>query len=140
MWRGNLAIHFCESDLHRLGVLARSAYPDEACGALVGQRQPEGHSVLSVRPIPNLSPSARDAFEMDIEQMLKIEHEARHSGLELIGFWHTHPNGLACPSERDASYAWNGYSYTIIGVSDCGAIEVKSWRPAHGEFQREPLV
>jgi proteasome lid subunit RPN8/RPN11 len=140
MWAPNQNIFFCDTELHRLGHFARSAYPHEACGVCVGQRQPEGHNVLSVHPIQNLSRDKRIAFEMDVEELLKVECHARHSGLELVGFWHSHPDGPARPSPRDVSFAWNGYSHTIIGVSARGAIEVKSWRAIEGLFQSETLV
>lgn len=56
------------------------------------------------------------------------EKEARAKGLDVIGFYHSHPNAPARPSQYDLDHAWPFYSYIIVSVQDRAAAAMTSWR------------
>ena len=83
---------------------ARAAFPRECCGLIEGRRIGDRTIVTALYPVPNLSPEA-DRFELDPMTHLRMMREARETGRTIIGCYHSHPNGLARPSERDAQGA-----------------------------------
>ena len=78
----------------------------EACGVLVGKLLGARVHVDSVHRVPNLAADPAVGFFADPGEVVALEHEARSRGLELVGFWHTHPSGSATPSRSDLSEAW----------------------------------
>lgn len=82
---------------------AEAAYPEEACGLVVGRCQPDGTRVVAeVVPSANVSrdDKARN-FEIDPELRFRTEKRLRGATASVIGHFHSHPNGQARPSERD---------------------------------------
>jgi proteasome lid subunit RPN8/RPN11 len=120
---------------------AQAAYPYEGCGILVGT----GGEVTEVRDGTNtrgLEDRARDRYVLDPMDILRAEREADAAGLEVVGFWHTHPDHPSQASRYDADHAWPGYVYVIVSVIDGRAAGEQAWvleseEPA--EFREEPL-
>ena len=114
--------------------LAAAAYPLEGCGVLVGAVGVDGSvSVRSVSGAANLSPRGRDRYELDPLAIVRAERAAREAGLEVVGFWHSHPDHPAVPSRLDTERAWADYLYVIVSTSPGGSFEVQAWRlPAGG--------
>ena len=105
-------------------------YPDEVCGFLLGTRVDGDKVVREVRPVANRweeTEQRRRRFLIGPEDFLKAERDARAAGWEILGFYHTHPDHPARPSETDREAAWPGYSYVIQSVRDRRADEVHSW-------------
>ncbi|MBL8482587.1 MAG: M67 family metallopeptidase [Rhodocyclaceae bacterium] len=120
---------------------ARAGYPLEVCGLLLGRRVGDGARVERVRSARNLSVDrAHDRFELDPLDFLPIDAEARESGREILGVWHTHPDHPARPSETDRAAAWPGWSYVILSVAQDGVRDVRSWRLEQGEFVEEAVA
>ena len=117
--------------------LAASAYPSEGCGVLVGAVWPDG--VLAVRSVTsgaNLSARGHDRFELDPLAILRAERGARGAGLEVLGFWHSHPDHPAVPSRLDTERAWAEYLCVIVSSSADGTGDLRGWRllPGAGGF------
>ncbi|HEY0410975.1 MAG TPA: M67 family metallopeptidase [Candidatus Dormibacteraeota bacterium] len=117
--------------------LAASAYPSEGCGVLVGA--PGGGGALAVRSVTsgaNLAARGRDRFELDPLAILRAERAARAAGLDVLGFWHSHPDHPAVPSRLDTERAWAEYLYVIVSSSADGTGDVRAWRllPGAGGF------
>ena len=120
---------------------AEAAYPYEGCGVLVGI---EGE-VTEVRNGTNIrgpQDRARDRYVLDPRDILRAEREADAAGLEVVGFWHTHPDHPSRASRYDADHAWPGYVYVIVSVIQGRAAGEQGWvleseDPA--EFREEPL-
>ena len=108
-----------------------AGYPDEICGFLLGT-QAEGEKVVrEVVPADNNweeTGERRRRFLIAPEDFLREERRARAAGWEILGFYHSHPDHPARPSETDREAAWPGYSYVIQSVRDGRAAEVHSWR------------
>ena len=93
-------------------------YPQECCGALLGRCGRDGWRVeLAVRADNARADSARSRYEIAPAELVKIEREARGRGLEIAGFYHSHPDHPAEWSETDLAEAhWVGCSYVITEV------------------------
>ena len=60
--------------------------------------------------------SPRNRFSVTSEDVLSAEKAAREQGLEVVGWYHSHPDHPARPSEYDREHAWPWYSYIIVSV------------------------
>lgn len=121
---------------------AEAAYPEECCGALFGVSYPPApvspaapsapstvRELVRAVPLANEWEGGREArYLIPASVVRELESEARGSGLELVGFFHSHPGGVAVPSTFDLEVAWPWYSYLIVatgprvdGVAGIGA-------------------
>lgn len=124
--------------------------PRECCGVLFGHRtggESDGPEVLRALPCRNVAERPETSYRIDPAELIAAQREARGLGLEIIGFYHSHPGHPAEPSARDLEEAeWDGCSYLVISVE-----EASGWRqPAEARsfvlvatpsrhFEEEPL-
>lgn len=104
---------------------AAETYPNECCGALIGSEE----SVVSVVPLENTTEEGpRRRFLVRPADYRHAEAEARSAGAELVGFYHSHPDHPARPSQYDLDHAWPNLSYVIVAVEQGHPGAVASWR------------
>ncbi len=120
-------------------------YPYECCGLLLGTFGPDGvKKVVETYPISNAreEEAKRNRFLIRPEELLKGEREARARRLDVVGFYHSHPDHPAVPSGFDLDHAWPTYSYVIVAVASGRAGEVLSWEleSDRSKFNSEPIV
>jgi proteasome lid subunit RPN8/RPN11 len=131
-------------------------YPYECCGALLGQdlglresavsdKTSHGVSreVLSLFPLVNRrDDSPRNRFSVTAEDVRDAEKTAKAQGLEVIGWYHSHPDHPARPSEYDRDHAWPWYSYIIVSVHSGVPQDMTSWRlkDDRSEFLEEKIA
>ena len=109
-------------------------YPHECCGALLGREELlEGKKI--VREILGLFPlvnrrddSPRNRFSVTSEDVRAAEKAAKDKELEVVGWYHSHPDHPAKPSQYDCDHAWPWYSYVIVSVANGKPQEMTSWR------------
>jgi proteasome lid subunit RPN8/RPN11 len=114
------------------------AYPHECCGALIGR---DG-VVSRAFPLPNTTEEGpRRRFLVRPSDYREAERQASELGAELLGFYHSHPDHPARPSQYDLEHAWPFFSYVIISVQAGVPGDVTSWRlrEDRGAFDEEPL-
>jgi proteasome lid subunit RPN8/RPN11 len=108
---------------------AAETYPDECCGALIGHPGASAPSVMTVVPLPNQTEEGpRRRFLVRADDYRHAEEKARASGGELLGFYHSHPDHPARPSQYDLDHAWPNLSYVIVAVDRGTPGAVASWR------------
>jgi proteasome lid subunit RPN8/RPN11 len=74
------------------------------------------------------------------ETLLAAQRYARDRQLEIVGIYHSHPDGLAIPSECDRLWAWQQYSYIIASVREGKTVDIQSWQlDSDRQFQREEI-
>lgn len=120
----------------------RETYPEECVGGLLGRRG-EGAHVTRIERIDNSRGSERARrYEVAPQDYLRLEKLADESGLELLGFYHSHPDHPAVPSAYDRAHAFPFFHYLVCAVPSGRPGEVTAWRLAddRGEFEREPIV
>lgn len=121
---------------------ARAEYPYECCGALFGTEQGEQRRVHYALRLANERMDERERrFFISPQQVLMAERRARQEGLLLLGFYHSHPDHPAVPSEYDRQHALPWYSYVIVSVQQGEPGELRSWRlrDDRSAFDEEPL-
>jgi proteasome lid subunit RPN8/RPN11 len=109
---------------------AERDYPYECCGLLIGRfLKDEDKEVLETYPISNAreEEAKRNRFLIRPEEMLAGERVAMKKGLEVVGFYHSHPDDAAVPSRYDLDHAWPVYSYIIVSVREGSARDLRSW-------------
>lgn len=115
-------------------------YPNEICGIMLG---PRGNgTVTEVRPARNLVVDrARDRYEIDPRDHMRIQREADAGGLDVVGYYHSHPDHPAQASRFDTERAWAGYVYVIVAVHEGKPVDANAFVAAKdgGPFNSEPL-
>jgi proteasome lid subunit RPN8/RPN11 len=104
-------------------------YPHECCGALLGQPSAEGWQVkAAVRAGNTRTDSAHNRYQIAPAELVKIEREARSQGLDIAGFYHSHPDHPAQWSATDLAEAhWLGCCYVITAVAQGKATVTNSF-------------
>ena len=117
--------------VERIRARGAETYPHECCGALLGSDGDGGREVVEIMPLVNQrEDSPRNRFAITPEDVRDAEAGARKAGLDLIGWYHSHPDAPARPSEFDREHAWPWYSYVIVSVQARAPREMNSWRLA----------
>ena len=104
-------------------------YPYECCGLLLGRYRPEGKTVSETYPISNAREESakRNRFLITPEELMRGERYARGKDVEVVGFYHSHPDSPAVPSRYDLEHAWPTYSYIIVSTTAGAAKDLFSW-------------
>lgn len=129
-----------------------AAYPNECCGVMIG------HDVVNVgavhgeqrRVVERLQPLTNSfekdeqyhRFRLDPLEYIQVEKAAGAEGKLVLGFYHSHPDCPARPSEYDREHGWPFYSYVIVSILKRVPAEMTSWLldEATEQFGREEIV
>ena len=117
----------------------RATYPHECCGALIGR----DNVVVDTFALPNTTEEGpRRRFLVRPSDYRQAEQRAASLGLELLGFYHSHPDHPARPSQYDLDHAWPSFSYAIVSVADGRDGDLLSWRlrDDRSHFESEDVV
>jgi proteasome lid subunit RPN8/RPN11 len=99
-------------------------FPDECCGALVGK----GDEVSAAVPLPNTTAEGpRRRFMVRPSDYMAAERAASERGGDLLGFYHSHPDHPARPSQFDLDHAWPNFAYVIVSVMAGRAADMTVW-------------
>jgi len=111
-----------EIDINQEG---EKAFPNECCGILMGRDD----EISAILPIINAWEHEEQyhRFSIEPQYMLKAEREAHVRGLDVLGFYHSHPNTEAVPSEYDREHALPFYVYLIVSVKGNKAEKLTAW-------------
>ena len=120
-----MAITLSEGVVAAIRAHGRDTYPDECCGALIGR---DG-VVTESFALPNTTEEGpRRRFLVRPADYRAAEARAAETGRELMGFYHSHPDHPAAPSQYDLDHAWPFFSYVIVSVQNGEARDLRSWR------------
>lgn len=117
-------------------------YPYECCGVLLGRVEGDTKIVTEVRALENVHDEGHERrYLISGEAMFRVEKEARANGLKTLGFYHSHPDHPARPSEYDREWAWPWYSYIIVAVASGEPQRMTCWTldDDRQAFQRETI-
>jgi proteasome lid subunit RPN8/RPN11 len=140
-----MAIRISETHLGAIRAHGRESYQDEACGVIYGRDQGSFKEVLALAPLANSRDGQRHRrFLITPKDYQRAESEASARGMELLGFYHSHPDHPAYPSSYDLEHAWPFFSYLIVSVNKGEPTDVRSFvmsedRSAFAEEQIEAI-
>lgn len=119
------------TDQNRFEIVSHgeAEYPRECCGFLIGQlRGTETTVTKTLRASNTRTDHAHNRFEIDPLELMRVDRTERAVGKTVVGFYHSHPDVAAMPSEYDRERAWPGYCYVIVSVRLGEAVDVRNWR------------
>ena len=135
-----MAIELNLESSNRIEQHAAEAYPNECCGFLLGREENGSRVVVEVAPIQNAwqsmennpyevrpEDSLKNRSLVDPKDYLRIDREARQKGLDIISFYHSHPDHPARPSEFDRKHALPFLIYVILAVEKGVPREMTAW-------------
>ena len=122
-------ITIAESLLREIRAHGVKDYPYECCGLLLGHYDPDGKLVTETYPISNAREESakRNRFLIEPQELMRGERYARDHYLEVVGFYHSHPDSPAVPSQYDLEHAWPTYSYIVMSVEKGRTVDLRSW-------------
>jgi len=118
-----------ERQLNEMREHAQRDYPFECCGLMLGRFE-DGHKVMAeTYPISNAreEEAKRNRFLIRPEELMRGEKYASENGFDVVGFYHSHPDDRAVPSQYDLEHAWPTYSYIVVSVERGQAVDLRSW-------------
>ncbi|MDR3234205.1 MAG: M67 family metallopeptidase [Planctomycetaceae bacterium] len=132
-----------QQQIAEINVHAEAEYPNECCGAVLGHFESGKKTAREVLPISNKreDTAKHNRFLITPQEFLHCEKAARKQGLEVIGFYHSHPDHPAAPSQYDLDHALPVYSYIIVAAAAGKADKMTSWELQHDrtKFLEEPI-
>jgi desampylase len=132
-----MALHLSRKQHQQLLDWAKEAGFEECCGLLLG----DGNGVSELRLTQNVAADPLSHFEIDPAALILAEREARQGGSTILGYFHSHPNGLERPSERDASDAnADGRVWLIVAKGRITAWEPRADVPGKTRFEARDVI
>jgi proteasome lid subunit RPN8/RPN11 len=124
-------------EIRRQGELA---YPAECCGVVAG-RAGELKDVVRLVAMRNRRTDDPHRYLISPDDLRRTMSELHGSELEVLGYYHSHPDHPAAPSAFDTEHAWPWYSYIIVRVDRGRAAELTSWvlEDDRSAMSREPV-
>jgi proteasome lid subunit RPN8/RPN11 len=105
---------------------AAESYPEECCGILLGELR-ERRAAMAL-PARNTAEERHHRYLIEPLAIVRADKLAQEKGLEIIGFYHSHPDHPAAPSRTDYELAWPDYVYLIAGMTAEGPGELRAWQ------------
>ncbi len=135
-------IEFTRATYDAVVAHAREGDPDEVCGVLAGHHGTDGERSVVTRTheTENVAEHPRTRYRIDPESQLEAIEAAESDGLDVVGFYHSHPAGPSAPSDTDVERAtWPGYSYVICALDGPPFVGSWRWNGEAGRFEREAV-
>lgn len=120
--------------LERIREHGRATYPEECCGVMLGRFDRVAGRTDVTRLVAEENQREdqhrHNRYLITPQSVLRADREARAEGLSIVGYYHSHPDHPARPSDFDREHAWPGVSYLIVSVEKRNVADIRSWRLA----------
>jgi proteasome lid subunit RPN8/RPN11 len=141
-----IPLHMPASFARQIEKEGAAAYPNECCGVMFG-REVEGQTrriVERIAPVENAFDAAEQfhRFSITPKQLMQAERDAAAEHRLVLGFYHSHPDHPARPSEYDREHAWPFYSYVIVAIANGVSRDTTSWMldEKTATFSRQDII
>jgi len=125
-----------DAQLKQIYAHAKETYPYECCGFLLGDFA-GGGLVREVRPATNQNQERTDRFVISAVESLKVQNEADDAGLDVIGYYHSHPDYPPIPSQTDITEgAFPNVYFLITSIHEGMPLNTNVWRLADEGLRR----
>lgn len=128
--------------VRRIREHATLAYPDECCGFLLGRDREDARDIVDVNAVANARSEERTRrYLIDADAVRDAEAAAARGGLDVVGFYHSHPDHPAEPSTFDREHSWPWYTYIIVAshASRTGALRAWQLNDDRAAFHEQPV-
>lgn len=124
-----MAIHLSKALQATIFAQMEKTYPNEGGGFLLGNRSGEDVTIVDVIEVENTFDTEEQyhRYAMTPQNWAHMEDEADEKGLTLVGYYHSHPDSPAIPSEYDRVHALPNFVYIITSVQAGKAVDMKVW-------------
>ena len=124
-----MPIYLNTSHVKSIEQSARGSFPNECCGFLLGTLNEDSREVVEVVPATNSGQEGEQyhRFLITPDDYRRCEKVAREKEMDILGFFHSHPNAKARPSKYDLDHAWPWYSYIIVSLIENEVKDMTSW-------------
>lgn len=122
-------IELDQNIVNTISAHAEADYPHECGGMLIGTFEEGKKTVFETYPLEN-SRDEEDRYDRILilpQDVLKVERYAREKGLDVVGYYHSHPDDKAIPSQYDLDHALPVWSYIIASVIGGKVVDLRSW-------------
>ncbi len=124
-----MSLRIATTALGAMHGLAEAGYPYEVCGILAGRRDIGGGEVSELVPLVNeRADSPKNRYQVGPLLMMRAEEGLEERGLQIVGYYHSHPDHPSRYSDFDRDHALPNMSYTIISVVAGQVSDTASWR------------
>jgi len=126
--------------LEEIHAHARSTYPEECCGLLIGMSGSRD-IVDSIKMRNAFTGPKHDRYHIDPLELFKADREVAKRGLTIAGIYHSHPDYPATLSKFDLEHSFPFYSYVVVSVPKGEAGDTRSWVPSndHNSVKEETI-
>lgn len=123
-------IYLTEEHKKAIEAHGEKTYPFECGGMLIGRFEADGKkTVFETYPLENSSEEDQKNRVLILpKDVMKAERYARSLSLDVIGYYHSHPEDAAVPSQYDLDHALPVWSYIIVSVLQGKAVDIRSWQ------------
>ncbi len=129
--------------LNAIRAHGEATYPEECCGFLLGHTTAEGNAISVAWRVENRRTENRERrYTITPDDYHAADREARRQQLDIVGFYHSHPDHPARPSATDLAEAtFPGYTYVIVSVQEGIAADLTAWSlaPDRSRFNAESI-
>lgn len=139
----DMTLHINTNAMDTLKCHAQDASPNECCGILVGTCNDKTSKLASIIPAENVATTDRRiSYQIDWKTLFNTIRSVRSTSRQVLGFYHSHPDGSTEPSRRDRETAWIGYIYVILPVvrGVCGNATAWCVEYENAHFERVTLT
>ena len=119
------------TELRKMREHAEREYPNQCCGLLLGSRRDNHKHALCAQACHNAAAAPRASFLVAPEELIEWQRYAREQRLEILGFYHSHPDQPANPSEQDVNLAcWTNCSFVLLSIEEGHMTVLRSFNAA----------
>ncbi len=114
-----MSLHLSQVLYAELRAHGEETYPHECCGIMMGKAVDDEISVVGlIRAGNTRTDSAHNRYNIAPQELIKAQREGRKAGLDIVGFYHSHPDHPAQWSQTDFAEAhWFGCAYVITAIA-----------------------
>lgn len=135
-----MKIKLTDTHTEKIREHGEDGYPHEICGAILGAFEDDAIVVNELYRMENLRDENRERrYEVTPKDQLKAQKRADERDLDVVGFYHSHPDHPAEPSQYDLDHAWPRYVYAIVSIQDGSAGALNFWQLAEDESEFNKL-
>jgi proteasome lid subunit RPN8/RPN11 len=123
-------VYLTEEHIRQIEAHGERTYPHECGGMLIGRFEDGRKTVVELLPMENAMAEAEQHNRVLIvpKDVLKAERYARSQKLDVVGYYHSHPDHVAEPSQFDLAHALPVWTYIIVSVRQGKAVDLRAWQ------------